>query len=221
MKKSAINLLVTGFGPFQVFDKNPSADLIAAINGSKFLNVDIRGIVLPVSWQDAWPLIQDAVETFKPKGLLSFGLAPEPCIRFETTARNYIDFDRDVNGFVPQNNHTGLILPDAPSIYQSTLPFEWLLEGFSYIDKSANPTTKPLPTRFSNDAGGYLCNFVFYKMMHFYQETIPFRGLIHIPAYGSWSSFEEFSDDDIVRSGTTLVNGFSSWLSNEFKDPQV
>jgi pyroglutamyl-peptidase len=66
------------------------------------------------------------------------------------------------------------IVEGAPVGYFSTLPIYKIVERL----KAAN-----IPAEISNSAGTYLCNRIFYRVMHFIaEEQLPIRaGFIHLP----------------------------------------
>ena len=66
----------------------------------------------------------------------------------------------------------------------------------------------------SSDAGSYLCNFVFYHVMHFLGDRVPFRGFIHVPPYGLGLLREE-----VQAAGAFLVAELARWMASDSPAP--
>ena len=71
MKKKR-SLLITGFEPFGGDARNPSGESVLAL---KYENAEIRKLILPVSWERAFPEIEKVWNDWKPDALLMVGLA--------------------------------------------------------------------------------------------------------------------------------------------------
>ena len=214
MKNNQPKLLVTGFGAFQEFDQNPSQDIAQKANGQTLHGVQVVGLSLPVSWKRAWPLVQKAILRHKPSGLLMFGLAPGHWFRFERVAinRNKPFFDVD-NSRPPAVE----IVPEGAELIESTLPLGWLYEQIQGCPGQRGPEV-----RYSDDAGGYLCNQVFYHAMNRLENTVPWRGFVHVPAYptGGIHSEAQLSESEILDVGLFLVERLSWWIAERVK-PRV
>ena len=106
-----------------------------------------------------------------PRTVLVFGYAPSSnAIRLERTARNETPAAlEDVEG----QRHEGSIVESGPPQLSSTLALGELNlilgnHGFAVA--------------FSDDAGGYVCNYAFYLLQHLAKELgITHSGLIHLP----------------------------------------
>ena len=66
----------------------------------------------------------------------------------------------------------------------------------------------------STDAGSYLCNFLFYHVMHFLGDRVPFRGFIHVPPYGSG-----LLRDEVQAAGVFLVAELARWMVSKSPAP--
>jgi len=169
-------ILVTGFEPFGGYKKNPTEELVGYINSHvKEGEIDgcvIKGLTLPVTYFKSWEILNQHINNFKPDFVISLGYAPNSNqIRIESTANNndegFLDND--------EKSHSGVIITNGPLRYKNALPIEKINDtliknGFSsYI---------------SNDAGGYLCNHIFYNLMHYGGNGTKMKaGFIHIPAW--------------------------------------
>lgn len=177
-----LRVLVTGFGPFGPHARNPSGALAEGVDGEGVQGEGVQGAVLmgrvlPVEWRRAWPMLRAAVDETRPDALLMTGVAPTPDIRLEVLAKNFCDAREDVVGACPSVGPLGALRPGGAAALQTTLPVEAMLRA---LDQSA--PAGGVPARLSGDAGGYLCNQVFYEAacdLH----TVRWRGFVHLPPY--------------------------------------
>lgn len=192
-----MKLLITGFGQFDHFSENPSGELARLVDGETVHGVRIFGLQLDVSWRDAWPPLERAVRRLRPDALLSFGLADnDPTVRLETTARNVAGPIPDFFGRMAPSRR---IEPHGPDAYGTTLPVHWLFEQY----ERENPV--PIHARYSDDAGNFLCNYLFYRIMHQLEEEIPLRGFVHIPAYPADNQAWPYSKTDVLAAAARMV----------------
>ena len=161
-------VLVTGFEPFGAHRVNPSEEVVRGLAG----RAGITTAVLPVSYRRAEERLRVLLAGGTPRALLMLGVAAGPAIRLERLARNRDDAPAcDVDG----ETRTGRpISAAARAEYASTLP----LDAFAAKLRDA-----ALPVAWSDDAGGFLCNHVFFRACEWLEErtqAIP-RGLVHLP----------------------------------------
>lgn len=168
MKQTKI--LITGFGPFPGVPDNPSAALVRTLARGEF-NVAAR--VLPTAYDAAWPLLAQAIAEEAPDIVICFGVASgSTAIRIEQQARNVVGTARaDSTG---QCHAQDVVCADGPVSYPSTLPM---------VEIAAALGTAGLPAEMSESAGDYLCNYIFYKLMHdiVVQGRGYAGGFVHIP----------------------------------------
>ena len=160
--------LLTGFQPFGGSLQNPSG-LLAKHFG---------GIVLPVVRQKSFDILMESFEIIKPDAILMLGQAQGiEQINLERIAINLDDYSiPDNDGNQPKEEK---IIKDAPDAYFSTLPLGLI---------HAKLTNHQIPNRYSLSAGTYICNHLFFQVMHFInsnQKNIP-AGFIHIPVNMEW-----------------------------------
>ena len=166
-------LLVTGFEPFLDFTVNPTAQLARDLDGLSVAGVAVAGAVLPVHFERGAAAILAALDQTRPDAVICLGLASEiECIKIERVALNIDEaFNPDSDGVVRR----GLpIIADGPVGYWSTLPVDRLVERL---------TAAGLPAETSRDAGGYLCNHVFFRARHQIEgqgRPVP-CGFVHFP----------------------------------------
>lgn len=150
-----MRILVTGFGPFEGVEINPS-ERLARESG-------LAHRILPVSFRAVDQFIEEEAAD-PPDILLMLGVAGgSERIRLECVARNFVGSYPDVDGrvFGP-----GPIDPTGPAALSGTL---WTPE----LD-SMSPNLES-----SVDAGDYLCNYVYYRAL----QDLPMAwvGFMHVP----------------------------------------
>ncbi|MEZ4428804.1 MAG: hypothetical protein R3A51_14075 [Nannocystaceae bacterium] len=161
-----MRLLVTGFGPFPGVDDNPSGALARSLDGRTLGGVTIAGVWVPTSWRAAWPTIVAAVARCRPRALVMLGVAStRAAVAVERVAVNEAAARRDVDGALPE---AATILADAPARLTTTLPWSTLV-GDGVVA--------------SDDAGRYLCNYVFFRALA--ELEVPVRGFVHMPTDGA------------------------------------
>lgn len=172
-----MKILLTGFTPFPGVSVNPSQLLVTTLGstegGSRFHN-SIVPAVLPTAFAPAQRRIQQLISHEQPDAILCLGVAARRnVISLERIARNRVD------SVVPDNDGVQLIgqkiVVDGPDELASTLPLEAM---------SASLSLAGVPVEFSDDAGGYVCNYIFYSARYELERqrlNIP-CGFVHIPA---------------------------------------
>lgn len=169
---SGPTLLVTGFERFGAHRVNPSERVVEALAGE----AGLRTLVLPVSYARAVPRLQQAFESGSLAGILMLGLHGGSEIRLERVARNRNEAeDPDEDG---ERRAGEPILAAGPERYPSTLPLGRFAEALS---------ARSLPWVWSDDAGGFLCNHVFYRARAWVEAAGGAApcGFVHLPPLGA------------------------------------
>lgn len=169
-----MKILITGFEPFGKSPINPSQILIEQAPESFPGGIELVKAILPVEKTAGPQALMDALERNQPEAVICFGLAEgRPVISLERVAVNLMDYRIPDNaGEIVQNQP---ILPEGPAAYFSSLPLRAM---------QAELRANDIPSELSLTAGAYLCNQVFYTLMHHLALqgiTIP-AGFIHLPA---------------------------------------
>jgi pyroglutamyl-peptidase len=164
--------LVTGFEPFGGDRVNPSFEALRRLS-SRLGVLDITTQVLPVVYGAALPVLRQAIASATPDIVLSVGLAGGRTeLSLERVAIN-IDDAR-----IPDNDGNRPIdcpvVAGGPAAYFATLPIK---AAVAALRESS------LPAAVSNSAGTFLCNHIFYGLMHEAATSArPFRGgFLHVP----------------------------------------
>jgi pyroglutamyl-peptidase len=167
---ATFELLATGFGPFRHHEINPSWAGLEAARPQLPPHVRLRRELLDVDWTRARGQLAGAI-TADTRWVIAFGVADDADIRIERFALNAADRDAaDVNGTRFGDDR----LCPGPPAYETRLPRLRLLRRLQAAG---------LRARESHYAGSYLCNFVFYHMMHHAaQRPDLVAGFVHVPA---------------------------------------
>lgn len=168
-----MKILITAFEPFGEREVNASMvvmNMLPEVIGQH----QIVKEMLPVDHIAAPVTMESYLAEYQPDAVISLGEAGgTETIRLEFVALNWMDFR------IPDNS--GMIVTDkkisaeGDTAYFSTLPLR---------DIETRLKEKNLPVSISMTAGTFLCNQIFYTVMHSLANkptTIP-AGFIHLPA---------------------------------------
>ncbi|MDR3003050.1 MAG: pyroglutamyl-peptidase I [Acidovorax sp.] len=168
-------ILLTGFEPFDKDPINPSWEVARALDGAEIAGGTVHAVQLPCVFGDAMAVLDEALARLQPTLVISLGLASgRSDITPERVAIN-IDDARipDNAGNQPVDE---AVVDKAPAAYFSTLPIKAMVR---------NLREAGIPAAVSNTAGTFVCNHVFYALMHrLARRAAPGvrGGFIHIPA---------------------------------------
>jgi pyroglutamyl-peptidase len=160
-------VLFTAFGPFGSFLTNPSEVALKSISGRH----NVATHCFRTSYQEVARDLPLLLRKYSPEVVVAFGLASNAnAVRLERVAKNTSKNSVvDVDGQV----HKGSVVEGGPEALHSTLPIEQLLSMF---------TSQNIHAESSSDAGGYVCNFLFYLLQSLAVEfKIAKSGLVHLP----------------------------------------
>lgn len=168
-------ILVTGFGPFPGAPLNPTRTMVEAFRADPArlarLGV-VRTEVLDVDYAAVPLRLAELGTDFAPDIAIHFGLSDRARgFTLERLARNEIAADRpDNSGAQPLPD---VIEPDGGD-HPSGLPLGEIAET---LDRAG------LPWSWSDDAGGYLCNYLFYlsRSPDFPGFAPAISGFVHVP----------------------------------------
>jgi pyroglutamyl-peptidase len=167
-------ILATGFDVFPGAPENPTAWAIGELQREGWQPKGARLVtsVLPVRY-DAWDTAaKPLLAREKPSAVVAFGLSAKTTgFTLESTARNVVGIDRP--DFFGAKSTSDKVVPSGPQVYPSSLPFVEIVRALRAAD---------LPMVRSDDAGDYLCNMLFYNLMHGSQALgLRHAGFIHAP----------------------------------------
>jgi pyrrolidone-carboxylate peptidase len=148
-----MKILITSFGPFSGFEENPSNHVMnllkEKVSGKSNCNISWQTMDVSYSYVDQFEnlICNDNFDL-----ILHLGVATnDSFMRFELIAQNECK-GKDVNDKQPAQN---FIYQDKSSLHSN---FDKEILNEVYLNHSNK-------IRFSNDAGTYLCNYLYYKYL--------------------------------------------------------
>jgi pyroglutamyl-peptidase len=165
-------VLLTGFEPFGGEDVNPSWEAVRALQGVRIGGHRVEARCLPVVFGDANAALRKAIRATRPALVVCVGQAGGRAqLSLERIAINVDDArTADNAGNSPVD---APVVADGPAGYFSTLPIKRL---------RAELQRAGIPAEISATAGTYVCNHVFYGLMHLLRARRGVRGgFVHIP----------------------------------------
>jgi pyroglutamyl-peptidase len=200
--KTAVSIpmkaLVTGFEPFADDLVNPSAEALQRLP-PRIGEVTVATWVLPTVFDRALNVLGEAVVAAAPDIVLGVGLAGgRAALSLERVAINVNDARIPDNaGRQPIDRP---IVADGPAAYFASLPIKAAVAAMRQAG---------LPAMVSNTAGTFVCNHVFYGLMHLAAIRHPGMrgGFLHVPYLpeqaarnaNSLGDAPSMALDDIVR----------------------
>ena len=166
-------ILLTGFEPFGGESTNPSWS--AAREAAARLRaegLDAQAVELPCVFGDAIRVLEAALERYRPELVVCAGQAGgRPRISLERIAINCDD------ARIPDNAGNSPVdrpvVDGGPAAYFSTLPVKAALAALLAAE---------IPAEVSQTAGTYVCNHLFYGLMHALRRQPGTRGgFVHVP----------------------------------------
>ncbi|VBB09811.1 peptidase c15 pyroglutamyl peptidase i [Lucifera butyrica] len=166
-------VLITGFEPFDGEAVNPALEAVKQLNGRIIAGAAVITRPLPVVRWKAITALKEAITQVNPDLIIAVGQGLSVTeIQVERIAINVDDFRiQDNEGRQPVDEP---IEPDGPAAYWSTLPVKKMV---------AVMREGGIPASVSNTAGTFVCNHLFYGLMHLLSLEGSRRrgGFIHIP----------------------------------------
>lgn len=167
------NILVTGFDPFGGESINPALESIKQLKGLLVGEYQVVIREIPTVFGLSCERLIEAVEETNPDIVICVGQAGgRPDITVERVAVNVND------ARIPDNEHNQPIdtpiIEGGPVGYWSTLPIKAMVKDMR---------ESGVPASISQTAGTFVCNHLFYGLMHYVaQSGKAIRGgFIHIP----------------------------------------
>jgi len=171
-ESSRMKALVTGFEPFGDDPINPALEALRRLP-ARVGHVEIATGALPTAFGRSLEALDAALAAAKPDLVLCVGLAGgRAALSLERVAINLDDARiPDNDGRQPIDR---AVVPGGPAAYFATLPVKAAVAALREAG---------LPAIVSNTAGTFVCNHVFYGLMH--RATLSraaFRGgFLHVP----------------------------------------
>ena len=163
-------ILVTGFDPFGGESTNASWEAVKRLP-NEIGNLQIHKLEIPTVFGEAAEKVLQAAEALHPQVILCVGQAAgRSAVTHERIGINIRDARiPDNRGYVPADVP---VVPDGPAAYFATVPVKDMVSAIQQ---------KNIPASVSNSAGTFVCNDLFYTLLHHFDGTPTQVGFIHIP----------------------------------------
>ncbi|WP_438482786.1 pyroglutamyl-peptidase I [Oleiharenicola lentus] len=165
-------VLLTGFEPFGGEKVNPSEEIARQLHGVVIAKHQVVGALLPCVFGEAIKELKKQIRTTKPALVICVGQAGGRSeITPERVALN-VD-DARIPDNAEQQPVDRAIAKNGPVGYWSTLPIKAIVAALRGAE---------IPASVSQTAGTFVCNHVFYGLMHELKNHRGVRGgFIHVP----------------------------------------
>jgi pyroglutamyl-peptidase len=168
-------VLVTGFDPFGGQRVNPSWQAVQALHDSRIAGHRVVGAELPTVFVKCLQAMRGLLRQHRPTLVICTGQAGgRTAISLERVAINVDDARiADNAGAQPVDR---AVVPQGPAAYFTGLPIKAMLQAM--LDAGINAEV-------SQTAGTFVCNHLFYGLMHELASEPAWRGVrggfIHVP----------------------------------------
>ena len=168
-------VLLTGFDAFGGASINPSWLAVQALNGEEMIGHTLVAAKLPTTFEGSSQALAKLLKLHRPILVICVGQAGgRSALSIERIAININDARiADNAGERPLDTP---VVPGGPAAYFSTLPIKAMLRALQQADVAAEV---------SQTAGTFVCNHVFYGLMHALASQRGFKqtrgGFIHVP----------------------------------------
>jgi pyroglutamyl-peptidase len=165
-------VLITGFEAFGGQRSNPSESVAQALAGRMLDGLPVVSVTLPCRFGTAVAVLNEALARHRPALVLCLGQAQGRVdLSLERVAINWDDARIPDNaGAQPVDQ---AVVPLGPAAYFSSLPIKAMVAGLR---------SRGWPASVSLSAGSFVCNHVFYGLMHALAHRPGVRGgFMHLP----------------------------------------
>lgn len=185
--------LVTGFEPFGGANVNASQKLVEALASEPPDGLELATAVLPVVWVRAEDELVRALERVRPELVVCFGQAD---------GRAHVEVERFALNFDEGSDEAGEtrraeIVTSGPVAYRSSLAVDAVVDELR---------AEGIPAAASRDAGGFLCNHVFYVLLRALRDG-QVGGFVHVPP------LDVVPVEQLERAGRVIVSACERHIS--------
>jgi pyroglutamyl-peptidase len=168
-------VLLTGFDAFGGEMVNPSWLAVQALHGKQVLGRKLVAAQLPTEFDSSLNVLRQKIDQYRPELVICVGQAGgRSAISLERVALNVNDARIPDNGGVQPVDTP--VVAKGPAAYFTGLPIKAMFQALQKEDISVEV---------SQSAGTFVCNHVFYGLMHFLASQWQFKntrgGFIHVP----------------------------------------
>ncbi|XP_003707954.2 pyroglutamyl-peptidase 1 [Megachile rotundata] len=175
-------VLITGFGPFNNHIVNASWEAVKELNklcaiSKELKNVEVIVKEISVSYEDVANYVPKLWEKYKPTLVLHVGVSSKAkCITIEYCARSCGYLRPDIYDKCPDESNI------KSKIFETKINVNNICDTINQ-----NPDKTACKACISQDAGQYLCEYIFYKSL----QIDPTKTLfLHVPDFDQYSSLQ-------------------------------
>lgn len=163
-------LLITGFDPFDGQTINPAWEAVKLLP-AQIGAYSLEKLQIPTIFGAGAQAVLEAACSSQPDLILCIGQAGgRSAVTPERIAVNIRDARiADNAGNQPQGEW---VMPNGPAAYFATV---------DVVTMEQSAEACGIPATVSNSAGAFVCNDVFYSLLHHYAQTNTHVGFIHVP----------------------------------------
>jgi pyroglutamyl-peptidase len=201
-------VLITGFESFPAkkpLPENASAMAVLGFSAAQMDDIALMRVVLPVEYDSAPAIVAELIQRCQPDVVIGFGEGT-PQVDVEGVAFN-IKGATGIAGGLPDNRgniyYETPIVEGGPAILDTRLPAGRI---------SSSLVQAGIPAQSGNDISRYVCNNVFYGIMHAVQQTEIIAGFIHVPSTSSFASLSPIEAQTVLQ--TAIREAVSEVTSN-------
>lgn len=187
------HLLIAGFGASDGSDGNPSWQAVKRLPDTVGC-FRLEKCAIPTIFGTAAQMILERAKDLRPDLILCVGVAPE---RDAVTPERIAVNIRDAHAADEAGNQPAgeFVVFDGPAAYFATVPVERMAQAIR---------ARGIPARVSNTAGAFVCNDVFYTVLHRCASTDIQVGFIHVPALAD-NSRPSLMPEQLVTALTAAI----------------
>jgi pyroglutamyl-peptidase len=189
-------VLITGFESFPAqkpLPQNASAMAVLGFSAVQMDDIALMRVVLPVEFDSAPAIVTDLIRRCQPDVVIGFGEGT-PQVDVEGVAFNIKGATGLATG-LPDNRgniyYNSPIVEGGPATLDTRLPAERII---------SNLVQAGIPAASGNDISRYVCNNVFYGIMHAVQQTGIIAGFIHVPSASSFASLSPTEAQTVLQT---------------------
>ena len=169
-----MKVLLTGFEPFGRLKTNASWEAVKLVAERPGKDVTVYKLLLPVEYDRAADLCIDAIRQHRVDAVLSVGVAA----RRRSLTPEYVAINVKDS---PSPDNTGKIVINERIIDEGAPA---LYTNIPYVETVNAILLAGVPAEASFDAGTFVCNDLFYRVMHYiqYKERRIYGSFLHVPS---------------------------------------
>ena len=195
-----MHVLVTAFDPFNGESTNASQLVAEALKE----RLDIQVQILPTSFHRSYPLLRQAVSSYKPDVVILLGEAENrPYVSLERIAINMDDARIEDN--------------DGVQLIRSKIEnkgADGLFTRLPIYDIAPKLKEAGHKVQITNSAGTFVCNHIMYEALYHLPKRLPV-GFIHVPILTEqgYDTDIQFDKEEIVTTMIAVINEIKAALA--------